>query len=142
MLSINISELIWTIINFFLLLFVLKYLLFRPIVRFMDERQARIDAGLEAERSAKAALDEQALNFEERKHTALEEARALVDHAGKAAEAERAQLIADAKVRSADARQQAEGELRRRSEEELAALDGREDELAGELARQLLRGED
>ena len=44
MLSINISELIWTIINFFLLFFLLKRFLYDPIIRFTDARRARIDA--------------------------------------------------------------------------------------------------
>ena len=50
MLSINISELIWTIINFFLLYFLLKRFLYKPICEHMDARQARIDAGLAKER--------------------------------------------------------------------------------------------
>ena len=35
MISINLSELIWTIINFFLLMFLLKRFLYTPILRFM-----------------------------------------------------------------------------------------------------------
>ena len=40
--SINISELIWTVICFFVLLVVLKKLLFDPLVSFMAARDARI----------------------------------------------------------------------------------------------------
>ena len=43
--SINVSEVIWTIICFFALLFVLKKFLFDPLIKFMDQRQAGIDAG-------------------------------------------------------------------------------------------------
>ena len=43
MLSINFSELIWTIINFFLLFFLLKRFLFDPVGRHLDERQAKIE---------------------------------------------------------------------------------------------------
>ena len=53
MLSINISELIWTVINFFLLFFLLRHFLYKPICEHMDARQARIDAGLEKEREAR-----------------------------------------------------------------------------------------
>ena len=38
--SINISELIWTVICFFVLLVVLKKLLFDPLVSFMAARDA------------------------------------------------------------------------------------------------------
>ena len=44
MLSINPSELIWTILCFLALLFLLNRFLYQPLVRFMDERKARIDA--------------------------------------------------------------------------------------------------
>ena len=55
MLSINPSELIWTILSFFALLFLLNRFLYKPLVRFMDERRARIDAGLNEEAAALSA---------------------------------------------------------------------------------------
>ena len=58
MLSINISELIWTIINFFLLYFVLKRFLFDPVGKLLDRRQEKIDAGLNAEKQAQQTLRE------------------------------------------------------------------------------------
>ena len=51
MISINISELIWTVINFFLLLFLLNRFLYKPVISFMEERQARIDAKLRLKKS-------------------------------------------------------------------------------------------
>ena len=48
--SINVSEVIWTIVCFFALLFVLKKFLFDPLVRFMEARQASIDEGHEKAR--------------------------------------------------------------------------------------------
>ena len=55
--SINISELIWTVICFFVLLVVLKKLLFDPLVSFMAARDARIQDGLSAGRTAQQQLD-------------------------------------------------------------------------------------
>ena len=57
MLTINISEVFWTIVNFFLLYFLLKVCLYNPVISFMDARNARIKEGNDAE---KAALDAQA----------------------------------------------------------------------------------
>ena len=48
--SINISELIWTVICFFVLLVVLKKLLFDPLVSFMAARDARLQDRLSAGR--------------------------------------------------------------------------------------------
>ena len=59
MLSINFSELFWGIFNFFLLLFLLNRFLYKPLIKFMDDRKARIDAGLDEEK--KALEEEQAI---------------------------------------------------------------------------------
>ena len=44
--SINVSEVIWTIVCFFALLFVLKKFLFDPLLRFMEQRQAALTRAL------------------------------------------------------------------------------------------------
>lgn len=46
-LQISVPEFIWTIISFFLFMFLLNKFLFKPVMTLMDERKARIDAGLE-----------------------------------------------------------------------------------------------
>ena len=55
--SINVSEVIWTIVCFFALLFVLKKFLFDPLIRFMEQRQAAIDQGFERGRDAQRKKD-------------------------------------------------------------------------------------
>ncbi len=57
MISINISDLIWTIINFLLFCFLLNHFLFKPVLRFMDDRQARVDAKLSEKREAEALAE-------------------------------------------------------------------------------------
>ena len=85
MISINLSELIWTIINFFLLMFLLKRFLYTPILRFMAARQARVDAGLEAERSAQAQVQENDQRLADEKAASREEAKRILNTAGEAA---------------------------------------------------------
>lgn len=53
MLSINISELLLTILSFFLLMFLLDRLLFKPVIRFREERQGRVDESFRREALAK-----------------------------------------------------------------------------------------
>ena len=50
--SITVSLSIWTVINFFLLFFVLKHFLFDPVTKFMDERNKKIHDGLEEGKNA------------------------------------------------------------------------------------------
>ena len=51
--TIQLPVLLWTVITFCLFAFVLNRLLFRPLLAFMDQRQARIDGA----RAKKAAYD-------------------------------------------------------------------------------------
>ena len=142
MLSINISELIWTIINFFLLLFLLKHFLFDPISRFMDDRQTRIDAGTEAERQAKAELEENARQLEERKTETRREARELLDKAA-AADAERsAAAYAKARDEAAVLQEQGEQSLKESNARDAEELKACEPELAALLAAHLLGQEE
>ena len=74
MLSINVSELIWTIVNFFLLYFLLKRFLYDPITRFMDARRERLDEALEKEREAQARVAENDEQIEQEKELRRAEA--------------------------------------------------------------------
>ena len=138
MLSINISELIWTVINFFLLLFLLKRFLFDPIGRFMDQRQARIDAGFEAERQAEAELRRNAERLDEEKAECRLEAGRILTRSGEEDQSLSAQRFAEAKAEAGQARQEAAERLSAQREQEEAALSDKEPELAALLASQLL----
>ena len=109
--SINVSEVIWTIVCFFALLFVLKKFLFDPLIRFMEQRQAAIDQGLEKGRDAQRKKDENdaALreSWKERSveakqllaeglDSAQKEANEALQEANKRIEQERRQVCADA----------------------------------------------
>ena len=58
MLTINPSEVIWTVINFFLLLFLLRRFLFRPILAVLDARKAKIDGQLAEEETIRQEIRE------------------------------------------------------------------------------------
>lgn len=128
MLSINFSELFWGIFNFFLLLFLLNRFLYKPLIKFMDERKARIDAGLEEE---KKALEEEKANNEGIAALLDEkrgEAKALIEKAGAEDKASHSQAISAARsdaeqtVRAArenavNGEKQAEEHIRQQSQE-------------------------
>ena len=71
-LGINIPGLIAQLVNFFILLVVLKIFLWGPILKILDERKRRIEEGLN--RAEQAASD--ALVTEEEARKVIEEARA------------------------------------------------------------------
>lgn len=56
MLSVNITEVVLAIVSFLLMFFLLKHFLYTPVIRFMDERKSRIDAGLAEEKRVLDAI--------------------------------------------------------------------------------------
>lgn len=138
MLSINLSELVLTIISFFLLLFLLNKFLYTPVLKFMCERQARIDAGLEKERAANAEAAENEKRIEDAKTQRREEAKAILAKQrtddGRAHEECAKQLLKD----SAKERQEARVRVEAMAKDAKAKLDTEKDELANALAERLI----
>ena len=138
MLSINLSELVLTIISFFLLLFLLNKFLYTPVLKFMRERQARIDAGLEKERAANAEAAENEKRIEDAKTQHREEAKAILAKQrtddGRAHEECAKQLLKD----SAKERQEARVRVEAMAKDAKAKLDTEKDELANALAERLI----
>ena len=140
MLSINVSELIWTIINFFLLYFLLKRFLYTPVVRFLDARQARLDEAEKKEAEARAAADEIDRQIEEQKALRREEAAEILAEAQKADAEQSRQSFAEAKEAAERALEDANAALRAEQERERASLASDTPELAAMLAERLLDG--
>ena len=138
MLSINISELIWTVINFFLLYFLLKRFLYKPICEHMDARQARIDAGLAKEREARETLAAEDARLEGEKQTARDQARALLQQTEDQAAAEREENLRQARLQAVEDQRLALEQLQSQSRQEDALLAAAEPALAELLARRLL----
>lgn len=138
MLSINLSELVLTIISFFLLLFLLNKFLYTPVLKFMRERQARIDAGLEKERAANAEAAENEKRIEDAKTQRREEAKAILAKQrtddGRAHEECAKRLLKD----SAKERQEARVRIEAMAKDAKAKLDTEKDELANALAERLI----
>lgn len=141
MLSLNPSEVIWTIINFFLLMFLLKHFLFTPIVRFMDDRDARIAAAKKAEADAqetvRACSEETAKNVD----AVRAEAKRVIGEGKTADDQRHSDLIAKTKSANASNRKTMAADIAREKTELSEQLTKDKDALAGSLAEYLL-GED
>ena len=142
MLSINISELIWTVINFFLLFFLLRHFLYKPLCAHMDARQARIDAGLAEEKAAKDALAAEDARLEQEKQAAREDAQALLQQTETQAEAARAEGLRQAKQTAREAEQQQRERMQAQQRQEASLLTSAEPALAQLLAGRLLGKEE
>ena len=136
--SINISELIWTVICFFVLLVVLKKLLFTPLVSFMAARDARIQDGLSAGRTAQQQLDAAARARSEAQRKQAAAADALLAEAKSAAERARAQALQSAHQEAAQATRAMRARVRDEETAAAAAVDAKLPELVTALTGGLL----
>ena len=138
MLSINISELVLTIISFFILLFLLNKFLFTPVSKFMAERQARLDASLEKEREASGEVAENEQRIEAEKAAKRDEAKAIL--AGQRTEdgKKREEYVRQLPAGNAEERQNAKARVDAMAKDARAQLDSEKDELAKTLAERLM----
>lgn len=138
MLTINPSEIILTIINFFLLFFLLRTFLYRPLIKFMDERKKGIEEKMELEKGALETLAQLDEDMDRQRSKALVEAGDIVAHAKHEMEENGKLLLQNSKDRAALNRKKAAVSAAMVSEREKLKIDSNIDRLAHVLAESLL----
>jgi F-type H+-transporting ATPase subunit b len=122
-LGLNWQGLIWHAINFIVLLVLLRLVLYKPVVRMLDERAQRIrDSMQQADQARRAAeqaeADRQALLAETRHEAeqmrarADEQAKRIIADAGERAQEQANRIIAQAEAQSEQMRNQTMAEVR------------------------------
>jgi len=124
-LGLNLPGLIAQLVNFTILLIVLRLFLFKPIMKVVDERKRRIEEGLQASEQAAHAAEQS----QEESLRALEEVRA-----------EGRELVQRAQETSARLREELETQARR-DEQQIVERARAEMELESQRAIQALRAE-
>lgn len=141
MISINISELFWTVINFFLLLFLLRHFLFNPVIHMMEGRQAHIDEKLAEEQNARTQAEENERHLTEEKTASRAEAKQLLEQTKEEQEQLHNTALHDARAESVLLRKEGEAALQRKKEDASKELHEAAPELAELLAKHLLGDE-
>ena len=139
--SINVSEVIWTIVCFFVLLFVLKKFLFDPLIKFMDQRQANIDQSLERGRDAQRKKDENDAALREKWRERSVEAKQLLAEGKTADDRERAWVLESTQKETNKALQEANQRIEQERRQVCADAQEQLPQLVSILAQQLLSGD-
>ena len=139
--SINVSEVIWTIVCFFALLFVLKKFLFDPLLRFMEQRQAAIDQGLERGRDAQRKKDENDAALREKWRERSVEAKQLLAEGKMADDRERAWVLESTQKETNKALQEANQRIEQERRQVCADAQEQLPQLVSILAQKLLSGD-
>ena len=134
-------KLLFQVINFLLLLYLLNRFLFKPVLKLLDEREARIRKGLE---DAEAAAHDRELAKAEREAAmdeARKEAQAMIARATKIADDSRAEILAEAKEQAEKVTTRAREEITAEKEKAMAELRAQVADLALEAAGKLVRSD-
>ena len=139
--GVDLPKLIFQIVNFLLLLYLANRFAFKPILRILDERAARIRKGLE---DAEAAARDRELALAEREAAlteARQEAQALLARANKIAEDSRAETLAAAKADAEKLIERAHHEITAEREKAMSELRAHVADLALDAAGKLVRSQ-
>lgn len=140
-LQISVPEFIWTIISFFLFMFLLNKFLFKPVITLMDERKARIDAGLEEGKKARAALEENEARLAQELAEKGSEARSVISEARSEAEKAKNETLDAAHAEAEKLHKNVRERVKAEEADAVKELDGNMPELVALLSGRLLGGE-
>lgn len=126
--TIDPSTLIWSIINFVVLLAILYKFLYNPILNVLDKRKEEVANNLaHAENSRKEAEDMFA-DYKKQLADASAKAQGIITKANKAAEQSKNELISEAREEAASMTKKAQEDIQREKEQAMKEV---RDEIAG-----------
>ncbi len=118
------NELIWGAATFFLLYALMKWVLLPPVVKVMNERQARLNADRQAAEVASDNAAQARSAYDERIAAARDEANAIVTVAREEAEAYRATKLGEVNVEVGGLREQAAADIAAAKTAAMGRLEG------------------
>jgi F-type H+-transporting ATPase subunit b len=121
-LGINLGYLISQIINFGLLAVLLYFVAYKPILRMLDERSARIKQGLDDAEQASRRAAEMEKEFEQRLAEARKEGQEIVAQATQMSEKARQEILATAREEARAQVEKAKEEISRERDLAMAEL--------------------
>ncbi len=121
-LGINLGYLISQIVNFTLLAVLLYFVAYKPILRMLDERSARIKQGLEDAESASRRAAEMEQEFEQRLAEARKEGQEIIAQATQMSEKARQEILESARQEARAQVEKAKEEISRERELAMSEL--------------------
>ncbi|WP_075719056.1 F0F1 ATP synthase subunit B [Roseburia sp. 499] len=142
MLSLNVWNLLFTVINVLVLYLLMKKFLFKPVLAVLEKRKEMIASNMEEARKSQQEAEELKTDYEERISVAKEEAQKIVHSARELAEQERAGILEKTRIESEQMIEKAKAAIA--SEQEKAQQEAKEEiaKLAVLAARKIIEAGD
>lgn len=120
--EINPHELIWAIINFFVLLAILLKFLYKPLINTLDKRKQEIEDNLTGAELANKEAKETLARYEKRLEEAKKEAENIISKAVKESEQKRQEIAQEAREEANKTLEKAKKEIQMEKEQALTEL--------------------
>jgi len=137
----NLGNALWTLIIFFLVLFVLGKFAWRPILDALQKRESFIRDSLESAKRDREEAEVRLKEYEQQVRKARDEASAIVDEGRRDAGVVRKRIEEDARKVSQEMLERAKREIGIARDSALSDLYGQAADLAMTLARDVLKRE-
>jgi F-type H+-transporting ATPase subunit b len=138
-LGVNLPGLIAQLINFGLLIFLLRAVAYKPILRILDERAERVRQSLaEAERVREESRQRQE-DLNRSRREALQQAQEIVTRANQAAERIHREALAEAKRAADDFLERSRAEIQRERQQAVSEIRAQMADLAIAAASRVVR---
>lgn len=129
---------IFQIINFLVLVFLLRYFLYGPIIRAMDDREQKIVEREEVAAKQKKEAEEESLDYRQKKEELKKQEEEIMEKAREKAEKEKRDLLKEARKEVDDTRRRWEDAFEREKETFISELRRRIGQQACSIARRCL----
>jgi F-type H+-transporting ATPase subunit b len=116
------GKFLWAIANFLVLLFILKKLLYKPMLQMLDDRKKSIEDAITNAETAKDEAVKLRKEYESRLAEARQEAQDILAKATKIGEEIKQEIVASAQSEATKAIQRAQEEIARERDQAVSAL--------------------
>ena len=120
--SVNIWQILISLVNLLLLTWIVKKFLFKRVVKVVEDRRAAIDEDYAQARAAREEAEENRLNYEAVMSAAKQTSDQMIADATRTAEHRSNEIVAEARVKATEIRRQAEDDAkleRKKAEEDM-----------------------
>ncbi|MBU7007363.1 F0F1 ATP synthase subunit B [Phosphitispora fastidiosa] len=113
---------LWQVVNFLILLFLLKKFAYKPILDMLDERKKSIEDAINNAETAKNEAEKMRKEYETRLAEAKQDAQEIMAKATKLGEEMKREIVDNAQSEATKAIQKAQEEINREKDQAIAAL--------------------
>ncbi|MFP5527488.1 F0F1 ATP synthase subunit B [Peptococcus simiae] len=139
--QVSLPQIIAAIVNFFVLLAILKVFLYKPVFNMLEARKAEIDQNLSEAERAREEAGELKRQYEVELKEANTKAQAIINEATELGEKNRTDLIAEARAEITRLNERAKADIARETEQAAQRLKAEVANIAIDAAESVLKRE-